>query len=75
MNILPKFQVPAVPPVADIRVALAHDLASRLLEQGAAFERGVPVAPAVLDALGIAPDRFNGLLDRADWVLSQARAY
>lgn len=56
-------------------VHVARQIAELCCVQGAELARAALCDLPALDQLAIAPDRFNALLDRADWVLSQARAY
>lgn len=56
-------------------VALANRLAQRCRAGGAGLALDTLDVATVLAELGVAPDRFNSLLDRAEWVLAQARAY
>ncbi len=56
-------------------VHVARQIAELCCAQGVDLAReGLRDLPA-LDHLAIGPDRFNGLLDRADSILAQARAY
>ncbi len=56
-------------------VHLAHHVAELMLSQGAEYTREALRDNPVLDLLVIGPDRFKGLLDRAEWVLGQVEAY
>lgn len=56
-------------------VHLAHHLAELVLGQGPSVAREALADNPVLEALGVGPDRFKGLLDRSSWVLDQVQAY
>lgn len=56
-------------------VHLGHHLADLVASQGPEFAREALAADPVLDILNIGPDRFRGLVDRADWVTRQVEAY
>ncbi len=56
-------------------VHLGQHLADLVASQGPEFAREALAADPVLDILNIGPDRFRGLVDRADWVARQVEAY
>lgn len=56
-------------------VHLAHHVAELVVAQGADVARETLLKSDAVDQLHIGPDRLKALIDRADWVMGQVKAY